>query len=697
MRSAQKRALFGAALAVVVAAAGAGTTANASSPGPAPVTRVLGNHGDPSAQLRGETDRPVLGLHRVTVVPVFWDTPGSATTAQINDVINAVDRNYNNWTAGKVRFMAGQVKPWTQISLTPTQVATCDLGAIERAARAAVGTTTADQFHHVVAYFPYNSACGFTGTGYVGTSPTGDGFAWINDQLDTGVWARSLGYNLGLDNGGSLACWSDPGHTTPATLSDYCQQTPLDDPWDVMGNTPYQPGFMSAANLEKLGVLEDASVTNIAWDQTVTLAPVESGAGLRSATVVNGPNTYYIEYRAPQGMDSWIDDATYTDTHGVVRTDPGGGVIVRRVRAGYGKAGEMDVLDFHPDTNLSTSDRHPGLDAGESYALPSGDVTLSVGSVTSTGAQVSVTFPKAAGIYRWSGSNRYAASAAISASSFRMRTPTVYIASGELFTDALSGAAVAGRVRSPLLLVSQDGISNDIKNELARLRPDRIVVLGGPATISDSVLATLNLFAPATRVSGSDRYATSAAISAANFASGVPVAYISSGLVFPDALAGAPIAGKTGGPMLLVKSTEIPTAIATELNRLKPAKIVVLGGSATIADSVEGALASYTTGTVERWEGADRYAVSAGISAKAFPSGSPTVFVASGAIFTDALSGAPVAGKTPAPLLLVKSSSIPTAVAAELTRLQARRIIVLGGPASVSTDVSTRLRAFLVK
>ncbi len=688
--------LLSAAVSAALIAGGAGATASAT-PSPASVAGVLGNQKDPSSQLRGDTDKPVLGLHRVTVVPVFWDTPGTATSAQIGDAIAAVDRDYNTWTAGKVRFMAGQIKPWTQISLTSTQIATCDLGAIERAARAALGATTADQFHHVVAYLPYNPACGFTGTGYVGTSPTGDGFAWINDQLDTGVWARSLGYNLGLDNGGSLTCWSDAAHTTVVTLSDYCQQSPLDDPWDVMGNTPYQPGFMSAANLEKLGVLDSASVVNAAWDQTVSLAPVESGAGVRSATVVNGPNTYYLEFRAPTGMDSWIDDATYTDTHGVVRTDPGGGVVIRRVRAGFGRAGEMDVVDFHPDSNLSTSDRHPGLEAGESYLVPSGDVQFSVVSASSTGAQVSVTFPKAAGIYRWSGSDRYAASAAISASSFRMRTPTVYIASGQVFTDALSGAAVAGRVRSPLLLVSQDGISNDVKNEIARLRPDRIVVLGGSATISDSVLATLNLFAPTTRVSGADRYETSAAISAANFASGVPVAYVASGLVFPDALAGAPIAGKTGGPMLLVKNNEIPTSIAAELTRLKPGKIVVLGGSATIADSVESALAAYTTGTVERWEGADRYAVSAGISAQAFPGGSATVFVASGAIFTDALSGAPVAGKTPAPLLLLRPDSIPTDVATELTRLQARRIIVLGGPASVSTDVSTKLRAFLAK
>ena len=51
-----------------------------------------------------------------------------------------------------------------------------------------------------------------------------------------------------------------------------------------------------------------------------------------------------------------------------------------------------------------------------------------------------------------------------------------------------------------------------------------------------------------TRLAGDDRYATSAAISASQFQPGVPVAYIASGLNFPDALSGAPLAGLAGGP-----------------------------------------------------------------------------------------------------------------------------------------------------
>ncbi|MCJ7711508.1 MAG: cell wall-binding repeat-containing protein, partial [Chloroflexi bacterium] len=85
------------------------------------------------------------------------------------------------------------------------------------------------------------------------------------------------------------------------------------------------------------------------------------------------------------------------------------------------------------------------------------------------------------------------------------------------------------------------------------------------------------------RLAGTDRFATAAAISAATFAPGVPVVYIANGLNFPDALAGAAAAGKTGAPMLLVRRDAVPAATATELARLRPAKIIVLGGTSMVS------------------------------------------------------------------------------------------------------------------
>ncbi|MUN07081.1 hypothetical protein GLX25_08110, partial [Agromyces luteolus] len=56
---------------------------------------------------------------------------------------------------------------------------------------------------------------------------------------------------------------------------------------------------------------------------------------------------------------------------------------------------------------------------------------------------------------------------------------------------------------------------------------------------------TLRDWGSTSRISGADRYATSAAISAKSFEPGVPVVYIANGTNFPDALSGAPVAGAT--------------------------------------------------------------------------------------------------------------------------------------------------------
>src|SRR5690606_23859047 len=79
------------------------------------------------------------------------------------------------------------------------------------------------------------------------------------------------------------------------------------------------------------------------------------------------------------------------------------------------------------------------------------------------------------------------------------------------------------------------------------------------------------------------------------------------------------------------------------------------------------------------------------ISQYAYPSGAPAVFVATGSNFPDALAAAPVAGLTGGPLLLVPPTAAPPGVLAEITRLGADRIMVLGGTGVVSPAIEQQL------
>jgi putative cell wall-binding protein len=91
---------------------------------------------------------------------------------------------------------------------------------------------------------------------------------------------------------------------------------------------------------------------------------------------------------------------------------------------------------------------------------------------------------------------------------------------------------------------------------------------------------------PVHRWSGTDRYATAASVAAQAFPS-AGTAFVASGLGFPDALAGGPPGGAWLGPLLPTAPSSLPTPTRQQLQRLKPVRIFVLGGTSVISNTVE--------------------------------------------------------------------------------------------------------------
>ncbi len=193
---------------------------------------------------------------------------------------------------------------------------------------------------------------------------------------------------------------------------------------------------------------------------------------------------------------------------------------------------------------------------------------------------------------------------------------------------------------------------------------------------------------------GNNRYETAAAASEDAFAPGVPVAYVATGANFPDALAAGAAAGFQGGPVVLVDRNTMPALATTELERLNPERIVIVGGTSVISGYVASLVGRFHTGGgVTRVSGADRYATAAAIS-NAFGPGVPAVYVASGANWPDALAAVPHAARAGAPILLTLPSQLPNATKTALSRLQPNRIIVLGGTSAVSSGVASALDGY---
>lgn len=230
--------------------------------------------------------------------------------------------------------------------------------------------------------------------------------------------------------------------------------------------------------------------------------------------------------------------------------------------------------------------------------------------------------------FRQSGLDRYGTAAAVSSKAFPAGADNVFVASGTSFPDALAGASFAAANGGPILLVRRDALPNATAEELDRLNPKVVTVLGGTSAVSDPIAEAVAEYASveARRVSGADRWSTAANISS-GFVAPVDTVYVASGLNYPDALAGgAAIGGTTGGPVLLVLRDAIPSATAAELTRLQPTNIVVLGGTAAVSKAVLDALVPYAPNPPLRRSGDDRYETALQV-ANAF-SAAPVVYLA---------------------------------------------------------------------
>jgi len=190
---------------------------------------------------------------------------------------------------------------------------------------------------------------------------------------------------------------------------------------------------------------------------------------------------------------------------------------------------------------------------------------------------------------------------------------------------------------------------------------------------------------PPLRISGTDRFATSVAASRQAFPDGADAVFIATGVSFADALAAGPAAASAAGPVLLVQKDAMAAAVAAEIRRLGPETVYVLGGTSAVSQAVQNALAQEWN--VVRIAGPDRYATAAAVADRFWDS-SPTVFLAVGTEFADALSGGSAAAGAGAPVLLTRPDTLPPGTAAELVALDPDRVVVLGGTTAISPAVA---------
>ena len=294
--------------------------------------------------------------------------------------------------------------------------------------------------------------------------------------------------------------------------------------------------------------------------------------------------------------------------------------------------------------------------------------------------------------YRLHGADRYETAVAIS--NEWTSASTVFLVSGEKFADALSAGPIAGWNNAPLLLTARDTLPVVVENRLRALEPSRVVIVGGPATVSATVIGRIQLALPKAsveRIDGVDRYAVSRALLTSVYAPAASkVIYVADGRNYPDALSASAAAGHGGAGILLVDGSQSAlSAGERDLMRRysgsgKTVKIV--GGPVSVSAAIEADIGR--DAIVRRLGGPDRYSVSRTINEDAFGEFGQAL-VANGGSFSDALAGGTYGAAFGTPLFLVQPTCVPEATLSKFASSGMDRVILSGGPLTLGEQVAS--------
>ncbi|MGI9017393.1 MAG: cell wall-binding repeat-containing protein [Euzebya sp.] len=227
-----------------------------------------------------------------------------------------------------------------------------------------------------------------------------------------------------------------------------------------------------------------------------------------------------------------------------------------------------------------------------------------VGGPTALSAQVEdqvrALLPQAT-VRRLAGENRFATAVAVSQQMVPdTATPvtTVYLVSGRDFPDALVATPAAVADRAPLLLTERAVLPDVTRDELLRLNPAAVVIVGGQTTVASSVEQEVRAVTDAdvTRIEGPSRYDTAAVAAARTNPATSGAVLIATGQDFADALTAGAASSIVDEPLLLVAKDSTPAVTRQAIARLQPGLIVIVGGPGAVSDAVQQQLAGTPTG-----------------------------------------------------------------------------------------------------
>ncbi|HBF4546040.1 TPA: N-acetylmuramoyl-L-alanine amidase [Clostridioides difficile] len=198
---------------------------------------------------------------------------------------------------------------------------------------------------------------------------------------------------------------------------------------------------------------------------------------------------------------------------------------------------------------------------------------------------------------------------------------------------------------------------------------------------------------PITELTGSDRYETAVKISKEGWKNGSDKVVIINGDVSIDGIISTPLATTYNAPILLVEKNNVPDNVKSELKRLNPKDVIIIGDENAISKTTANQIKSTVNASQTRLNGSNIYETSL-LIAKEIDKNHDVekVYItnANGGE-VDALTIAAKAGQDKQPIILTDKDSITDNTYKWLKSEDLQNAYFIGGPQMISTNVINKV------
>ncbi|PBF07101.1 cell surface protein [Clostridioides difficile] len=300
------------------------------------------------------------------------------------------------------------------------------------------------------------------------------------------------------------------------------------------------------------------------------------------------------------------------------------------------------------------------------------------------------------------GADRFETAIKISQSGWT-KSDTVVIVNGEdkSMVDGLTATPLASIKNSPILLSSNEKLPQKTVEELKRLNPSKVIVIGGNNSMPNSVVEAIkavNSKISVQRIGGDTRYQTSINIAKEiDKTNNVSKLYIGAGNGEADSLSIASLAGKEKTPIVLTQKDGVDNEAEQFIKSNKVSNIYFIGGIEKISNKAIEQVGKIANKDISknRVAGQTRQETNAKVIDKFYSQSKlDGVVVANQDKLIDALAVGPLAAKNNSPVILA-TNTLDKSQESSLKGKNSSKLFEVGG--GVASSVVDKIKSLIEK